>query len=268
MRDGGRGLEASYGSIVEDNRVFHNTGIGLVLYSDAVNRNNKIYDNDIGIYTDLGYAGIVSNNFLVNNITAGVLVAGTGYYGGTPTITQNTIVQDRGDAIRVVDGRAQNVLVKNNILQVSSGYALNIDSASGRGFRSDYNVIHVRGTGKIGLWEGVTFTNAADWFYDVGLDQSSYFGDPSSWTWTVPTMYWALVEVRDCRHPISPTIHLAERHLRLVLKPPSASMSGEGLRSRACPQTTLACAMKVICIYPPRAVTPSTRPRMTVCVCG
>ncbi len=178
VRDGNLGINAGYNASVEGNRIFHNRGIGLALSSNATNTDNRIYDNNIGIQTDLGYSGVVNNNFLVNNTSFGVYVVGTGYYGGTPTISRNTIVQERGDAVRVVDSRAQNVFVRNNIMRIGSGTAINVNSDSGRGFQSDYNVIHVNGTGGIGLWEGVLFSDRADWYYEVGLDQHSLFEDP------------------------------------------------------------------------------------------
>ena len=78
---------AGYLAVVEDNRVFHNTGVGLYLSANATNRNNRIYDNLIGVQTDLGYTGTVNNNLIYDNSGYGVLVSGTGYYGGTPTIT-------------------------------------------------------------------------------------------------------------------------------------------------------------------------------------
>ena len=181
VRDGTTGISASYLAVVEDNRVFHNTGVGLYLSSNATNRNNRIYDNGIGVQTDLGYSGVVSNNILYNNSTYGVLVSGTGYYGGIPTIVNNTIIQKTGNAIQLNDGRAQNVLVKNNILQVSgdyAGYAISISPDAGRGFRSDYNTIYTTGNGKIALWENHEFTDRSDWFYEVGMDEHSSFGDP------------------------------------------------------------------------------------------
>ena len=181
VRDGVTGISAGFSAVVEDNRVFHNSGVGLYLSSNATNRNNQIYDNQIGIQTDLGYSGVVNNNIVYNNSIYGILVSGTGYYGGTPLITNNTVIQETGNAIHISDGRAQNVLVKNNILQVAgewAGYAIAVNSDAGRGFRSDYNTIYTSGNGKIGLWENREFTNNADWFYEVGLDEHSRFGDP------------------------------------------------------------------------------------------
>ena len=181
VRDGITGISVGYQAVVEDNRVFHNSGVGLYLSSNAINRNNRIYDNAIGVQTDLGYSGVVSNNIIYNNTNFGVLVSGTGYYGGTPTIINNTIVQPTGNAIHLNDGRSQNVIVKNNILQVSgpyAGYVFAINPDAGRGFRSDYNTIYTAGNGKIALWENREFTDRSDWFYEVGMDEHSNFSDP------------------------------------------------------------------------------------------
>ncbi len=176
--DNQRGIEASGTGLVEGNTIYHNNQFGLNLYSSAVNRNNRIYSNDVGILADFGFNGSISNNFVYNNRSIGIHVNGSGYYGGVPTITNNTVLQPYGDAIRVVSSNTQNVFIKNNILQVNSGYAISVDPAASRGFRSNYNLINVLGTGKLGLWEGRTFTSPADWFYEAGLDEDSTFADP------------------------------------------------------------------------------------------
>ena len=178
VSDGGRGVWMGSSGVAENNVIYHNTEIGLFMSNSATTRNNRVYDNNVGIQFDFGTAMTISNNFVYNNTTAGILASDAGYYGGTPTVSNNTIIQPLGDAVRVVGGGSQNVLVENNILQVGSGYAINVDSNASRGFRSDYNVIHTTGTGKIGLWEGQTFTNRADWFYEAGLDEHSTFADP------------------------------------------------------------------------------------------
>ncbi len=176
--DNQRGIEAGSTGMTENNIIYRNGQFGLKLFGGANNRNNRIFNNDYGIITDTNFYGTASNNFIYNNRMAGVLVVDSGYSGGTPTIANNTIVQANGDGIQLVSSRTQNVLVKNNIIQVSSGFAINVDPAASRGFRSNYNVIHVLGSGKIGQWEGRTYNNPADWYYEVGLDKDSTFGDP------------------------------------------------------------------------------------------
>ncbi len=101
----------------------------------------------------------VTNNFVYNNTSVGIQVYGNGYYGGTPIISNNTILQNGGVAVYVYDGTSQNVNVTNNIIQVSAGYALKIEPNAARGFISDYNVINITGTGKLGRWENTDFTS-------------------------------------------------------------------------------------------------------------
>ncbi len=176
VRDGNNGIQVFSGQVF-DNRVFHNQGYGIAFHGNANNGGNRVYNNDVGIRTELSFSSALTNNFLVNN-TTGILVNGSGYYGGTPSLMNNTIIQEAGDAIRVSSLNTQNVSVRNNILSVSGGYAINVDSVSNRGFKSDYNNIHLRETAKLGRWEGIDYTEPDDWFYDLGLDKNSVFGDP------------------------------------------------------------------------------------------
>ncbi len=178
IRDSTDGIVGGYQSVIENNRVYHNSGVGVYFTSNAVARNNRIYDNNIGVYTDLGYSGEVGNNIIYNNRSFAVYIAGTGYYGNTPIITRNTIIQPTGDAIRIVDGRGSNAQITNNIIQVAEGFVYNVDIDSNRGFTADYNLINMVGNGKLALWENTIFTDRYEWFYEVGQDKNSIFGDP------------------------------------------------------------------------------------------
>ena len=173
------GITGIYGSgIVVDNRIYNSSSIGLILGGSPVNSGNRLYNNNVGIRLDFGSAGAVTNNIVYNSSDTGIQIYGGGYYGGTPTISGNTIIQSVGNGVYVFDSRSQNVLVKNNIIQASGGYAIKVEPDSSRGFQSDYNVINITGTGKIGRWENTDFNDPADWFYEVGLDQHSQFADP------------------------------------------------------------------------------------------
>lgn len=178
VSDGTNGIYAYSGSTVTNNRIFNNTSLGLLLGGSTTNSGNRIYNNSVGIQMDFGSAGAITNNFVYDNYSVGIQINSGGYYGGTPTIANNTIIQKAGSAIYVYDGRSQNVLVKNNIIQISGGYALKVEPESSRGFISDYNVINVTGTGKIARWENSDFNSPADWYYEVGLDKHSKFTDP------------------------------------------------------------------------------------------
>ncbi len=182
LRGGTTGLNV-FNSLVENNRIFSHSGTGLFAGAGTVTRNNRIYNNNVGIETQFGFNGTLSNNYLVNNSTAGFLLSGAGYNGGVPTFSQNTIIQaagiqGAGDAFRVINLGTNNILIENNIIQVGQGYAYNVDADATRGFVTNYNLIHRTGTGKIARWEATDFNDAADWYYEVGMDQHSVFENP------------------------------------------------------------------------------------------
>ncbi|RPI48158.1 MAG: hypothetical protein EHM59_01875, partial [Betaproteobacteria bacterium] len=89
----------------------------------------------------------------------------------------NTIYQPLGDAI-VVAGGGTNTVIRDNILAVATGYALNVDSASQGGFASDYNLFWLTGTGKIAFWEDRAFTSLNDWSLEAGFDFESLVANP------------------------------------------------------------------------------------------
>jgi hypothetical protein len=89
----------------------------------------------------------------------------------------NTVYQPQGDAVRI-DGDSRNATLKNNVLWVGAGYAISVADNSQQGFASDYNVLHLTGTGKLARWQGRDFTSREDWFYEVGQDQHSLTSDP------------------------------------------------------------------------------------------
>ncbi len=68
--------------------------------------------------------------------------------------------------------------LNSNIISVAEGTAIRVDDDSQDDFVSDYNLIELSGTGALGLWEGKSFDNRADWFYELGLDEHSIVTDP------------------------------------------------------------------------------------------
>ncbi len=159
--DNRTGIEAGGSGNTENNITYHNSNVGLSLFASALARNNRIYGNDIGVLTDFGWAATVSNNFVYGNATAGFYVNGSGYYGATPTISNNTVVQPFGDAIRVFSSFTQNVLVENNLLQVGSGNVFNVAADANRGFRSDYNLINVTAGGNVAIGKDKPYPRVA-----------------------------------------------------------------------------------------------------------
>src|SRR5262249_52542497 len=153
-----------------------NSDVGIELQYPATVTANSAYSNGTGIFAASYYGGnTVTNNLVYANTNNGIWISGA-YYHGLSTIDNNTVYQAVGDAVKI-DGGTQNVSLRNNILWVDAGYDLRVAADSETGLLSDYNTLYTTGTGKLGQWEGRDFTNRADWFYEVGLDQHSLTGD-------------------------------------------------------------------------------------------
>jgi hypothetical protein len=172
MHDNRIGISAEYANatvMIEDNRLYANdigmqfsiadaTARGNEIYANRVGvggqifrgtfQANRVYSNDVGL--DLGYSsGEIANNLFYAHANQAVVLA----YDSNETtrFVNNTVYQPVGDAIRL-EQNASNVLVSNNILWVDAGYALNIAADSQVGFQSDYNLLHVTGTGQLARW--------------------------------------------------------------------------------------------------------------------
>ncbi len=161
-----------------DNRVYANTGVGI--QDGILIERNAIYSNSIGVQMTY-YAGYytggptIRNNLIYANSNAGVILSAY-YYGTTTSLTNNTIYQPVGDAVRLA-GTRYNTL-RNNILQVGSGYALSVAADSQVGFDSDYNDFWTTGTGTLVRWQNRDFNSLADWYYEVGQDRHSQVANP------------------------------------------------------------------------------------------
>lgn len=169
------------GSAVRDNRVYATSdyGIDYTYYSgpDEVS-GNIVYGTKIGIRTS---ANAVRNNLVYDVSEVGILVAST---VGRQLVEQNTIQTETGDAFRIdATGKAENVSylflqLRNNILWVAGGDAIDVTSSNAAQLTSDYNVFFVEGAGRIGSWEGHAFSDLDRWAYAVGLDLRSRAADP------------------------------------------------------------------------------------------
>src|SRR5262249_32592177 len=110
------------------------------------------------------------------------------YREGAARIESNTIYQDgAGDAIQlggahpeqfIGTGAVTGTTIKNNILHVEQGYALNFAPDSGAGSAINFNNYHLVGASKLARWLNRDFTSLADWFLELGFDQNSQAGDP------------------------------------------------------------------------------------------
>ena len=99
--------------------------------------------------------------------------------GSLAQITNNTVYQSAGDAVRIEGGSRPSIAtLRNNILWTDAGDAISVANDGQAGFDSDYNTLYTTGTGKLARWSGRDFTSLADWFYEVGFDGHSRTGDP------------------------------------------------------------------------------------------
>jgi len=73
---------------------------------------------------------------------------------------------------------SSSISLRNNILWVDAGYDIYVASDSQVGFRSDYNTLMTSGTGTLASWASRTFSDLADWRYEVGQDEHSLVSDP------------------------------------------------------------------------------------------
>ena len=109
------GIDAS-SSTVSNNRVYDNTAIGINAADSSGNpisvSGNTVYSNSVGIqanFSDVYYyyysGGTISNNLVYANTNQGLLIVGA-TSGYTNAITNNTVYQPVGDAIRLQNSPA------------------------------------------------------------------------------------------------------------------------------------------------------------------
>ena len=175
VRDNGNGIQVSGGTL-SGNRVVHNAGFGIQIFNGGVVTGNTIYANRVGVH-GTGFfssvSGQIANNVIYQNLDQGVQIN----VASGLEIANNTIVQLTGDAVRIQAG-STDVRVRNNIIEVSAGTAISLAGDSVINVRSDYNDLHVTGTGRLAAVDARAFTSLADWFFELGQDQHSLTADP------------------------------------------------------------------------------------------
>ncbi|MCC7081093.1 MAG: right-handed parallel beta-helix repeat-containing protein [Burkholderiales bacterium] len=171
------GISLGIEAVARENRVYANSGIGIKVQGGSTVdggsvEHNIVYDNTVGIEE---YKGRVAYNLVYDNVSAGIVSAGN-HDDGLKGIRSNTVAQPTGDAIRLGEG-ASEVLLRDNVLEVGAGYAINVPASAQDDFASDYNLFSLVGSGKIGFWNRA-YSNLEDWIYAVGTDQESLAADP------------------------------------------------------------------------------------------
>jgi len=106
---------------------------------------NRIYDNQVGI--EARNDQIITHNLIYRNIAQGIHVAGR----TDARIVSNTIDAPLGDGVRI-ESASSDVQLLSNILWADTGYAIYVDNNSQTGYFSDYNTLHVTGTGRVAYW--------------------------------------------------------------------------------------------------------------------
>ena len=166
------GVNLSNGGKAEKNRIYANTtGIRLTDSSQATG--NVVYSNSTGVDGYSLFTGQLVNNLIyANSAQAVVLATSIG-----PDIENNTIYQTSGDAIRLKSG-TRDVTLRNNVIWVQSGYAVNVDNDSQNGFQSDYNLLYATNTGQVALWQDRDRADLASWRSATFNDTNSLTTDP------------------------------------------------------------------------------------------
>ncbi|MCP4713077.1 MAG: hypothetical protein GY869_30985, partial [Planctomycetes bacterium] len=168
--------------MIRANRIFDST-TGIDARSATMVRDNIVYSNTVGILGSKpyynNYYGLIENNLVYANTDVGI-VLNYGAISGSyhPGISNNTIYQQVGDAIRI-GYLSQDVSVKNNIIWVDSGYALNVSDDSQTRFDSDYNLFY-KGTANafLAFWDSTEIETLAEWQTTVLLDIHSLVNIP------------------------------------------------------------------------------------------
>ncbi len=163
------GIYARYGQ-ANENRVYDNQ-VGIWLQYDSDARGNQVYSNSVGINA-ASSSGQIENNLVYANTNHGIVLQ----YAGNG-VTNNTVYQQVGDAVRVESGSVD-VRLRNNILWVESGAAIAVSADSQQGFDSDFNLLYATGSGQIGAWQGIDRAELRDWRNAAFTDFNSFSQDP------------------------------------------------------------------------------------------
>lgn len=157
--------------IVDGNRIYNNSTVGVAARSGAMVRNNLVYSNAIGLTGDGGFHGQIVSNLIYANANQGILFTGA----SVAKINGNTLYQTVGDAVRIQG--SPNTILRNNILYVQAGNDLFVAADSQTGFSSDYNVLY-HDAGATGSWGGVSSPSLLNWQTASGQDAHSTAADP------------------------------------------------------------------------------------------
>jgi len=159
------GIYADSGATVFHNRVFGNSGSGIVTVSFSGNvTSNFVYGNAVGIEVVNFQTGpTIAENLVYDNTNQGIYVhdAAINTTQGV-RLLDNTVQHDVGSAIKLQNNGA-NFRLFNNVVVINTGLGIEVIGGV-TGFDSDYNDIF-RGTpgASVGRWLGVLAPDLAAW---------------------------------------------------------------------------------------------------------
>lgn len=159
---------------VEGTTAYGNTSVGI-WGNDAVELvGNVAYDNNVGMRS----AYIVENNLIYSNdSTALALPSNNGDDDRQPIVRNNTIISDGHTAV-ALDNNVRDVIIENNIFQVTDSVAIHVGQNNTEGFSADFNLFDLQGSATLVSWVGQSFGGLTEWFYATGNGLHSRVGDP------------------------------------------------------------------------------------------
>ena len=158
------GIQADYGGIVEANRVFQNDRYGILTNRNSPVIRNRVHDNSVGIFGSSTFYDRIENNLVYDNSNQGIILSGASSGASPYYVTNNTVYQLVGDAIRL-QSSTNHSRIYNNILWVDAGYDIFVDASSQSDFISNHNILHtgVDINAQTGFWGGDELDLLADW---------------------------------------------------------------------------------------------------------
>ena len=179
----GTGIIGDGATLINANRVYDITGIGVEDLNDVYNTgtvtisNNVIYSTGTGL-VDARYYNLTAT--IANNLIYANTVAAIQAFGDTNlSVINNTIDQPTGDGIDISNGTSLTTL-RNNIFVIGSGTAISVAADSESGFTSDYNLFYLPNgtTGAVGIWQAVARVTLGAWQVASSTDANSFVANP------------------------------------------------------------------------------------------
>ncbi|MDI6704584.1 MAG: right-handed parallel beta-helix repeat-containing protein [bacterium] len=145
---------------------------------------NTIYSNGKGgICLKSGNERVrIENNIIYSNPDVAIYLSGVDTTSGNGNIdseiVNNTIYNNNGGGIWLINGSTKATLFNNIIWAKGSSRCINVDGTSTTGFASDYNDFFTTDTATVGSYKGTDYPTLSDWNKATGQDADSISEDP------------------------------------------------------------------------------------------